>query len=158
MYFLKTIWDYMFLKTLTEKQHLNLIHPNSISRSFFVTPPSGCRMSAKSTFLVIGMKSFFSCPEQLYKCRCWSVRPSVMFVRKLPLQYQKVIKTYLPTYLWESRDTSEKIKIYLFTYETVVTVVTVVRVETGKRKEQIDTFDNQCDVLRAAFCNSRDVL
>ena len=24
-------------------------------------------------------------------------------------------------------------------------------------KEQLDTFDNQCDVLRAAFCDSRDV-
>ena len=23
--------------------------------------------------------------------------------------------------------------------------------------EQFDTFDNRCDVLRAAFCNSRDV-
>ena len=41
----------------------------------------------------------------------WSVRqlvrPSVMFVKKWPLEYQKVIKTYLPTYLWGSSDRSE---------------------------------------------------
>ena len=30
-----------------------------------------------------------------------------MFVKKWPLEYQKVIKTYLPTYLWDSSDTSD---------------------------------------------------
>ena len=30
-----------------------------------------------------------------------------MFVKKLPLHYQKVIKTYLPTYLWDSSDSSD---------------------------------------------------
>ena len=30
-----------------------------------------------------------------------------MFVKKWPLEYQKVIKTYLPTYLWDSSDSSE---------------------------------------------------
>ena len=49
---------------------------------------------------------------------CLSVRPSVgpsvgppvgplMFVKKWPLEYQKVIKTNIPTYLWYSRDTSD---------------------------------------------------
>ena len=27
-----------------------------------------------------------------------------MFVRKWPLEYQKVIKTYFPTYLWDKSD------------------------------------------------------
>ena len=31
-----------------------------------------------------------------------------MFVKKWPLEYQKVIKTYLPTYLWDSSDTSDR--------------------------------------------------
>ena len=38
------------------------------------------------------------------------VRPSVrllMFVKKWPLEYQKVIETYLPTYLWDSSDSSD---------------------------------------------------
>ena len=35
-----------------------------------------------------------------------SVRP-LMFVNKWPLEYQKVIKTYLPTYLWDSSDSSD---------------------------------------------------
>ena len=46
-----------------------------------------------------------------------------------------------------------------------VTVVTVVRKITQPQKkiqyfckEQFDTFDNRCDVLRAAFCDSCDVL
>ena len=30
-----------------------------------------------------------------------------MFVKKWPLEYQKAIKTYLPTYLWDSSDSSE---------------------------------------------------
>ena len=30
-----------------------------------------------------------------------------MFVKKWPLVYQKVIKTYLPTYLWDSTEISE---------------------------------------------------
>ena len=36
-----------------------------------------------------------------------SVGPSVMFVKKWPLEYWKVIKTYLPTYLWDSSDSSD---------------------------------------------------
>ena len=39
----------------------------------------------------------------------WSVgllvRPSVMFVKRWPLEY--VIKIYLPTYLWDSSDSSD---------------------------------------------------
>ena len=31
---------------------------------------------------------------------------SVMFVKKWPLEYKKVFKTYLPTYLWDSSDCS----------------------------------------------------
>ena len=30
-----------------------------------------------------------------------------MFVKKWPLEYQKVIKTYLPTFLWDSSDSSD---------------------------------------------------
>ena len=30
-----------------------------------------------------------------------------MFVKKWPLEYQKVIKTYLPTYLWDNSDSSD---------------------------------------------------
>ena len=30
-----------------------------------------------------------------------------MFVKKLPLEYQKVTKTYRPTYLWDSSDSSD---------------------------------------------------
>ena len=30
-----------------------------------------------------------------------------MFEKKWPLEYQKVIKTYLPTYLWDSSDKSD---------------------------------------------------
>ena len=30
-----------------------------------------------------------------------------MFVKKLPLEYQKVTKTYCPTYLWDSSDSSD---------------------------------------------------
>ena len=36
-----------------------------------------------------------------------SVGRSVMFVKKWPLEYQKVIKTYLPSYLWDSSDSSD---------------------------------------------------
>ena len=36
-----------------------------------------------------------------------SVRPLVMFVKKWPLEYCKVIRTYLPTYLWDSSETSD---------------------------------------------------
>ena len=38
---------------------------------------------------------------------CRSVSPSVIFVKKWLLEYQQVIKTYLPTYLWDSSDSSE---------------------------------------------------
>ena len=31
----------------------------------------------------------------------------MMFVIKWPLEYQKVIKTYLSTYLWDSSDSSD---------------------------------------------------
>ena len=51
----------------------------------------------------------FSCPEQLLKSSCRSVRPSVRrsvrpstFVKKWSLEYQKVIKTHLCTYLRDS--------------------------------------------------------
>ena len=30
-----------------------------------------------------------------------------MFVKKWPLEYHKVIKSYLPTYLWDSSESSE---------------------------------------------------
>ena len=30
-----------------------------------------------------------------------------MFVKMWPLEYQKVVKTYLPTYLWDSSDSSD---------------------------------------------------
>ena len=30
-----------------------------------------------------------------------------MFVKKWPLEYQKVIKTYRPTYLWDCSDRSD---------------------------------------------------
>ena len=36
-----------------------------------------------------------------------SVRRSVMFVKKWPLEYQKVIETYLCTYLQDSSDSSD---------------------------------------------------
>ena len=57
----------------------------------------------------------FSCPEQLYKYSCPSVRqsvrrlvrPSVMFVKKWRLEYQKVIKTYRYIYLWDTSDSSD---------------------------------------------------
>ena len=35
-----------------------------------------------------------------------------MFVKKLPLKYQKVIKTYIPTYLWDSSDSSDSSDSY----------------------------------------------
>ena len=40
-----------------------------------------------------------------------SVGPSIgptTFVKKWPLEYWKVNKTYLPTYLWDSSDGSDK--------------------------------------------------
>ena len=30
-----------------------------------------------------------------------------MFVKKWLLEYQKIIKTYIPTYLWDSSDSSD---------------------------------------------------
>jgi hypothetical protein len=36
-----------------------------------------------------------------------SVRRSVVFVKKWPLDYQQVIKTYFPTYLWDISDSSD---------------------------------------------------
>ena len=30
-----------------------------------------------------------------------------LFVKKWPLEHQKVIKTYLPTYLWDRSDSSD---------------------------------------------------
>ena len=30
-----------------------------------------------------------------------------MFVKKWPLEYQKVIKSYLPTYLWDNGDSTD---------------------------------------------------
>ena len=30
-----------------------------------------------------------------------------MFVKKWSLEYQKVIKTYLPTYIWDTSDSSD---------------------------------------------------
>ena len=38
---------------------------------------------------------------------CLSVGPMVMFVKKWPLEYCKVINTYLPTYLLDSSDSSD---------------------------------------------------
>ena len=35
-----------------------------------------------------------------------SVRP-LTFVKKWPLEYQKVIKTCLPTYIWDSSDSND---------------------------------------------------
>ena len=40
-----------------------------------------------------------------------SVRPSVMFVKKWPLERQKIIKTYLLTYLWDSSDSCDSCDI-----------------------------------------------
>ena len=68
------------------------------------------RIEAPIPFFLL-VKIFFSCPEQLYKSICWSVGPSggpsVMFVKNLPLEYLKVIKTYLPTYLWDRSDSCD---------------------------------------------------
>ena len=36
-----------------------------------------------------------------------TIGPSIMFVKKWPLEYQNVIKTYLPTILWDSNDSSD---------------------------------------------------
>ena len=56
-----------------------------------------------------------------------------------------------------------------FTTVTTFTAVTTVTTENKQicfnlfiyflrfLEEQLDTFDNRCDVLLAAFCNSRDV-
>ena len=46
-----------------------------------------------------------------------------MFVKKLPLEYEKAIKTYLPTHLT------------VVTFATVVTVVTVLTVVTEVTKD-----------------------
>ena len=35
-----------------------------------------------------------------------------MFVKKWILEYKKVIKTYLPTYLWDSSDSSDSCDSY----------------------------------------------
>ena len=53
-------------------------------------------------------KSNFLAAQSSYRSLvvCPSVR-CVMFVKKWPLKYQKVIKTYLPTYLWDSSDGSD---------------------------------------------------
>ena len=40
-----------------EKLNFYLLKLIALSKSFCVTPPFGCTMSAKSTFLVIDMKS-----------------------------------------------------------------------------------------------------
>ena len=53
----RRVWDYLFLKAWKNKQYSNSTHPKSILNPFCVTPPSKCRMPAKSTFLVIDMKS-----------------------------------------------------------------------------------------------------
>ena len=53
----------------------------------------------------------------------------------------------------------ERLRVFSLTTGTTVTSVTTVKKNTFSDfwKEQFDTFDNQCDVLRAAFCDSRDV-
>ena len=73
----------------------------------------------------------------------------------------KCVKLLFPKVL---RKKEKKIKMKRVTVVTAVTVVTVVRkIKQPQKtiqhfcKEQFDTFDNQCDVLRAAFCDSRDV-
>ena len=63
----------------------------------------------------ISLAMIFSCPEQLQKSSCRSVCRS--FLKKLPLEYQMVTKTYLSTYL--------PVPVV-----TIVKVVTVVTVET----------------------------
>ena len=76
--------------------------------------PLQCRQTLDSSRLGMN-KTIFSCPEQLLEVQL-SVRPSVRrsvgpsldFVKKLPLQYQMVTKTYLkPTYLCDSSDGSD---------------------------------------------------
>ena len=50
--------------------------------------------------------------------------------------------------------------IFFTTFTTVTTVNYFIFLNLLSQffwKEQFDTFDNRCDVLRAAFCDSRDV-
>ena len=50
--------------------------------------------------------------------------------------------------------------IFLTTFTTITTVFFFIFFYLLSQffwKEQFDTFDNGCDVLRAAFCDSRDV-
>ena len=48
--------------------------------------------------------------------------------------------------------------IFLTTVAIVTAVTTVFKKKLSQYfwKEQFDTFDNRCDVLRAAFCDSRN--
>ena len=57
-------------------------------------------------------------------------------------------------------------KSFMIVLTTITTVTAVTSVKKRRKKsllsqyfwkEQFDTFDNRCDILRAAFCHSRDV-
>ena len=61
------------------------------------------------TLYILQFLAALSSSRSLVVCRSVrpSVRPSADFVKKWPLEYQKAIKTYLPTYLWDSSDSSD---------------------------------------------------
>ena len=86
--FLKTGWRLYVFKNLNRKKlDLNFTLWNSILKSFFVTPSSNCRISAKSSFLVINMKSLCKhIPKVLdkncfliQKCKKW-MNGWIMFI------------------------------------------------------------------------------
>ena len=77
----------------------------------------------------------FCCPEQLFESSRPPVRPliipSVTFVKKWPLGYQMVTKTYLPSNLYDSTDNSDSSESSDRSKSwTVVTVVPVVTKKT----------------------------
>ena len=54
-----------FVKAWNDKQHFNLSIQIQFLKSFCVTPSSECRMSAKSTFLVIDINSMYKHAPQI---------------------------------------------------------------------------------------------
>ena len=87
-FFLNWLKTIRFQKPKQKKLDLNFTLWNSILKSFFVTPPSKCRISAKSSFLVINMKSLCkhipkvldkNCFFLIQKCKKW-MNGLVMFI------------------------------------------------------------------------------
>ena len=90
------------LRYINILQNLQVTFEVRISSMIFLLPTMRLKPYSQNNKWFLAAQS----SSRSHSVRPSAVCPSVMFVKKWHLDYQQVIKTYLPAYLWDISDSS----------------------------------------------------